>query len=83
MSGELSSDDVAKILHRLGITFKRHGKEDVYEGYFRGKVRTVIVPRNKKGIPKGTLASIFRQAGITRAEAEKLLRGEDINVASS
>ncbi len=53
-------------------------KEDIYEGYFRGKVRTVVVPRNKRSIPKGTLASIFRQAGITRREAEKLLEGEGI-----
>ena len=74
MPRELSSDDVAEMLRRIGITFKRHGKEDVYEGYFRDKVRTVIVPRNKKSIPKGTLGSIFRQAGITGKEAEKLLK---------
>jgi predicted RNA binding protein YcfA (HicA-like mRNA interferase family) len=79
MPRELSSGDVADLLEKLGITFKRHGKEDVYEGYFRGRVRTVIVPRNKKSIPKGTLASIFRQAGITRKEAEKLLRGEKLS----
>jgi predicted RNA binding protein YcfA (HicA-like mRNA interferase family) len=78
MPRELSSRDVADLLRKIGITFKRHGKEDVYEGFFRGKVRTVIVPRNKKSIPKGTLASIFRQAGITRKEAEKLLRGEKL-----
>lgn len=79
MPRELSSADVAHLLQKIGITFKRHGKEDVYEGYFRGKVRTVIVPRNKKSIPKGTLASIFRQAGITRKEAEKLLKGEKLD----
>jgi len=79
MPPELSSDDVADLLQKIGIAFKRHGKEDIYEGYFRGKVRTVIVPRNKRSIPKGTLASIFRQAGITRKEAEKLLRGEQLN----
>jgi predicted RNA binding protein YcfA (HicA-like mRNA interferase family) len=59
MPRELSSDEVAHLLQSIGITFKRHGKEDIYEGYFRGKVRTVIMPRNKKSIPKGTLASIF------------------------
>lgn len=79
MLRELSSVDVAKLLEKIGITFERHGKEDIYEGYFRGKVRTVIVPRNKKSIPKGTLASIFRQAGITREEAEKLLKGEGLD----
>jgi len=78
MPRDLSSQAVADLLQKIGITFKRHGKEDVYEGSFRGQVRTVIVPRNKKSIPKGTLASIFRQAGITRSEAEKLLRGETL-----
>jgi len=79
MPRDLSSDGVAKLLEKIGITFKRHGKEDIYEGYFRDKVHTVIVPRNKKSIPKGTLASIFRQAGITRKEAEKLLKGEKLH----
>lgn len=78
MLRELSSDDVAKLLQKIGIHFQRHGKEDIYEGRFRGKVRVVIVPRNKKSIPKGTLASILRQAGITRKEAEKLLTGEEL-----
>jgi len=78
MPHEFSSADVARLLNKISITLKRRGKEDVYEGYFRGKIRTVIVPRNKKSIPKGTLASIFRQAGITRKEAERLLKGEDL-----
>jgi predicted RNA binding protein YcfA (HicA-like mRNA interferase family) len=72
---ELSSEEVSSLLRRIGIIFKRHGKEDVYEGRFRGQTRIVIVPRNKKSIPRGTLASIFRQAGITRKEAEKLIEG--------
>jgi len=78
MPREFSSADVARLLKKIGITLKRRGKEDVYEGYFRGKIRTVIVPYNRKSIPKGTLASIFRQAGITRKEAERLLKGEDL-----
>jgi len=79
MPRELSSHDVAALLEKIGITFKRHGKEDVYAGYFRGSDRTVVVPRNKKSIPKGTLASIFRQAGIARKEAEKLFKGEKLD----
>ncbi len=82
MLRELSSHDVATLLGKIGIHFKRHGKEDIYEGVFRGKVRVVIVPRNKRSIPrsipKGTLASILRQAGLTREEAAKLLRGEEL-----
>jgi predicted RNA binding protein YcfA (HicA-like mRNA interferase family) len=79
MLRDLSSNEVASLLQKIGISFKRHGKEDVYEGDFRGRLRTVIVPRNKKSIPKGTLASICRQAGITGKEAEKLLKGEELD----
>jgi hypothetical protein len=32
----------------------------------------VIVPRNKKSIPKGTLSSIWRQAGITNEIADSI-----------
>ena len=71
---QLSSSDVAWLLKQIGIELKRHGKEDVFEGTFRGKTRVVIVPRNKKQIPRGTLSSILRQAGLTRREAERILR---------
>jgi predicted RNA binding protein YcfA (HicA-like mRNA interferase family) len=79
MPRDLSSRDVAELLQRIGIAFKRHGKEDIYEGYFRGRTRVVIVPRNKRSIPKGTLASILRQAGITGREVEKLIEGKDLD----
>jgi predicted RNA binding protein YcfA (HicA-like mRNA interferase family) len=68
----LSSDDVVWLLEQVGIVFKRHGKEDIFEGFHNGKVRVVIVPRNKRSIPRGTLGSILRQAGMTKAEAEKI-----------
>ncbi len=71
---QLSSSDVAWLLERIGIELKRRGKEDVFEGMFRGKTWVVIVPRNKRRIPRGTLSSILRQAGLTRKEAEKILR---------
>ena len=70
---QLSSREVAWLLEQVGIFFKRHGKEDIYEGHHKGKRRVVVVPRNKKQIPKGTLSSILRQAGITRDEAEEIL----------
>jgi len=66
MPKNLSSRDVAWILKQIGITLKRHSKEDVFGGYSSGKNRVVIVPRNKKSIPQGTLSSIWRQAGITK-----------------
>jgi len=72
MLKNLSSRDVAWVLKQLGITFKRHGKEDVFGGLYNGRPRVVIVPRNKRSIPQGTLNSIWRQAGITKQIAEKL-----------
>jgi predicted RNA binding protein YcfA (HicA-like mRNA interferase family) len=79
MPRNLSSRDVARLLEMIGVHFKRHGKEDVYEGEFRGRVRTVVVPRNKRNIPSGTLASIWRQAGLTSKDAETLLSGKTLD----
>ena len=56
---------MAWILNQIGIALKRGGKEDVFEGSYAGRKRVVIVPRNKRSIPKGTLNSIWRQAGST------------------
>jgi len=72
MLRNLSSRDVAWVLKQIGITLKRHGKEDVFEGWYNGKTRVVIVPRDKRSIPQGTLSSIWRQAGITKTIAEHL-----------
>ncbi len=72
MLKNLSSRDVAWILDRIGITLKRHSKEDIFAGYYGGENRVVIVPRNKRSIPKGTLSSIWRQAGITKEIAENI-----------
>jgi len=56
----------------MGVTLKRRGKEDFFAGYYDGENRVVIVPRNKRSIPKGTLSSIWRQAGITKEIAENI-----------
>ncbi len=56
MLKNLSSKDVAWILDQIGIKLKRRGKEDVFAGYYDGKNRVVIVPRNKRSIPQGTEA---------------------------
>jgi predicted RNA binding protein YcfA (HicA-like mRNA interferase family) len=74
MPKNLSSEDVAWILDQIGITLKRRGKEDVYAGEYQGRNRVVIVPRNKKSIPQGTLSSIWRQAGITNKIADEIWR---------
>ena len=72
MLKNLSSKNVACILDQIGITLKRHSKEGVFAGYYGGKNRVVIVPRNKRSIPKGTPSSIWRQAGITKEIAENI-----------
>jgi len=74
MPKNVSSSDVAWILAQIGITFTRRGKEDVYTGEYQGKNRVVIVPRNKRSIPQGTLSSIWRQAGITTSIADDIWR---------
>lgn len=72
MPKNLSSDDVAWILGQVGITLRRHGKEDTYSGEHQGRNRVVVVPRNKRSIPQGTLSSIWRQAGITNKIADDI-----------
>jgi predicted RNA binding protein YcfA (HicA-like mRNA interferase family) len=72
MLKNLTSQDVAWILNQIGIVLKRRGKEDVFEGSYTGRKRVVIVPRNKRSIPQGTLSSLWRQAGINRDIAENL-----------
>jgi hypothetical protein len=79
MPPELSSDDVANLLRKLVLSLSGMGKKISMRGISVAKFARWIVPRNKRSIPKGTLASIFRQAGITRKEAEKLLRGEQLD----
>jgi len=72
MLRNLTSQDVAWILSQIGIVLKRRGKEDVFEGSYAGRMRVVIVPRNKRSILQGTLSSIWRQAGINKETAENL-----------
>ncbi|MEA3415229.1 MAG: hypothetical protein U9R02_03585 [Thermodesulfobacteriota bacterium] len=43
MLKNLSSRDVTWVLNQLGITFKRHGKEDVFDGLYNGRTRVVIL----------------------------------------
>ena len=74
MLKNLSSKDVAWILSQIGITLKRRSKEDVFTGFYGGRDRVVIVPRNKRSIPQGTLSSIWRQAGITKEVAKGFLQ---------
>jgi len=68
----LSSKDAAWILSQVGIVTDRRSGEDIFEGFFRGKHRTVVVPRNKKELTPGVIGSIWRQSGLTSKEARDM-----------
>lgn len=73
MPKNLSSRDVDRILVHLGFELVRHRKESIYKGTIQDQIRVVVVPRNKKSIPKGTLSSIWRQAGLTKNDVERII----------
>lgn len=65
-----SSAQVDKVLKKLGFTLARRGAHDTYTR--PGHSRVVSVPRDRSELAPGTLASIWRQAGITAAEAKAI-----------
>ena len=59
----LSSKEIIRVLEQNGFIFvSQKGSHKK----FKKKKRIVIVPHPKKEIPRGTLASILRQAGIDK-----------------
>lgn len=74
MSRALSSSEVIGALERAG--FVRVSQKGSHVKYRRGRpglTQTVIVKHPAKDVPKGTLSSILKQAGLSRAEFDKLL----------
>ena len=73
----VSYSDVIKALSKAGFVYApKRGKGShiaMYKVYDEGKTRLVIIPR-KKNIPKGTLLSILRQAGLSKEEFLELLK---------
>jgi len=63
----LTPKKVIKLLERHGFVLDHStGSHRVY--YHPEKRKRVTVPFHRKDIPKGTLASILKQAGIDREE---------------
>jgi len=63
---------VIRILRKRGFLLDRvRGSHHVY--YHPETRRRVVVPVHKRGLPKGTLLEILKQAGMTREELEHLL----------
>ena len=80
MSRRYSADEVATALRRIGFALERQrGSHQRYSGYWRGRTRYVTLVARQKEIPDPTLAHIIRQAGMTKSELERLIKGEDIS----
>jgi predicted RNA binding protein YcfA (HicA-like mRNA interferase family) len=67
---EWSSADVITVLEAVGFTLARRESHDTYTK--PGHPRIVSVPRDRKSLAKGTVGAIWRQVGITAAEAREL-----------
>ena len=65
-----SSDDVDRVLQRLGFSLVRRASHDIYTK--PGHPRSVSLPRNRTRLPDGTLRSIWRQAGVMPDAAERM-----------
>ena len=57
--------------HRGFLLDRTRGSHRIY--YHPESHRRVVVPMHARDLPKGTLAEILRQAGLTRAELADLL----------
>jgi len=69
----LPARDIIRVLNRVGFeAVRQRGSHIKLRGERGGRIRTVIVP-NYDEIPRGVLASILRQAGLTRQEFLDLL----------
>ncbi len=49
-----------------------------YQGYWRGRQRNVSLVAGQKAVPPRTLAFMVKQAGLTAAQLDRLVRGEPL-----
>lgn len=72
-----SSDEVISVLTKHGFQARgksRRGSHQVFRKELPEGARNVVVPLGKKEIPRGTLRSIMRQAGLTARQLSDLLK---------
>ena len=62
-----------KIIEKLGFQLD-HSTGSHFIFYNPNNKRRTVVPYHKKDLPKGTIASILREAGISRKDLEDLLK---------
>ena len=68
----LTPKKIIKILESLGFVLDHStGSHQIF--YHAETKRRATVPQHKKDLPKGTIMSILREAGITRGDLEKFL----------
>ena len=68
----ISSKKIIKILELSGFSID-HSTGSHFILYNSKNKKRAVVPFHKKDLPKGTIMSILREAGITRKDLEKLL----------
>jgi len=72
----VSSEEVERILKKANFSYAPRRGKGSHRAFFKeeaGKKRLVIVPL-RRNIPKGTLLSILKQAGLSKEEFIFLLR---------
>jgi len=70
----LSDREVIRVLKKAGFTYApKRGKGSHIAMFNPQTKRLVIIPKNDQ-IPRGTLLSIIKQAGLTKEEFLKLLK---------
>lgn len=69
----VTSKKLLKILKSLGFNID-HATGSHFILYHSKTKRRAVVPCHTKDLPKGTIVSILKEAGITREEFESLLK---------
>ncbi|MBI5559945.1 MAG: type II toxin-antitoxin system HicA family toxin [Deltaproteobacteria bacterium] len=73
----VSQKEIIRVLQKAGFEYapkRGKGSHAAFVKMDKDKTRLVIVP-DRKEIPKGTLLAILDQAGLTKEEFVKMLKG--------
>lgn len=71
--GNISPKKLVKILENLGFQLD-HSTGSHFVFYNPRNRKRAVVPCHKKNLPKGTIMSILREAGINKKDFESLLK---------
>ncbi len=66
----LNSKQIIKVLHKEGFKLD-HSTGSHFIFYHLGSKRRAVIPYHKKDLPRGTLFSIIKQAGISKKDLIK------------